>query len=333
MKNCEEPICENNPVLPKLVSSEYLKLIENADPVSAEALKKQVLPSPQENNVQDFETIDPLGEKYYQVSNQCIHQYPNRVLILTTGKCFSYCRYCFRREFAARQEGFISNNEFSKIMDYIRLNPNIKEVLLSGGDPVTGGIERIKYCLENLRSVSKNLIIRLCTRSIIFAPQAFTPEFITLLKKSKPLWIIPHINHFAELQAPQIKAIENCIDAGIPMQSQTVLLKGVNDDAEVLIKLFHKLTCLGVKPGYLFQLDTARGTSHFAVPLKQAVSLWKTLKNRLSGLSLPTFAVDLQDGGGKFRLDAVALHENISNITETGFTVVKDDGKVYTYKK
>ena len=148
----------------------------------------------------------------------------------------------------------------------------------------------------------------------------------------RPLWVIAHINHPAELGAAQRQAFTRCIDSGLPVQTQSVLLKGVNDDAAVLAALFHELVCMGIKPGYLFQMDLARGTASFRVPLERASIIWKELRSLLSGLSLPQFAVDLPNGGGKFPLSALMLYEDIvSPLKDGAFSARGIDGNVYTY--
>lgn len=318
--------------LPELVPTAFLDLIKNAEGRSAEALKRQVFFSDKENSFEAFEKADPLGEANYMATPFSVHQYPNRVLVLTTGRCLGYCRYCFRREFTARARDFLSDAKLDKVLDYIVAKPEVTEILLSGGDPLSTDFETLERTLLRIRERSKNLLIRVCTRANIFAPSLFTEKLIRLFRKCKPLWIIPHINHPAELGEAQVHSIEACLDAGVPMQSQSVLLRGVNDEAEILAELFTKLVQLGVKPGYLFQLDTARGTSHFAVPLNEALSLWRKLSNMLSGLSRPEFAVDLENGGGKFSLSALALNEQIIEIQDEGFKVRKPDGKIFGYK-
>lgn len=318
--------------LPQVIPPAFARLIENADEKSAQALRREIVYSADERVVAPFESTDPLGEALYRVTENCVHQYPNRILILTTGQCIGYCRYCFRREFTARKKGFLSDAEIDKIISYIKEHPQLTEVLLSGGDPMTASYKQLKKIIGKIRAVSANMLIRLCTRAIIFAPQLFTPQLIGLLARSKPLWIIPHINHPAELGPEQLSAIESCINAGIPMQSQTVLLAGVNDEAEILAELFTELVTKSIKPGYLFQLDTACGTAHFAVPLKKALNLWETLYPMLSGLSRPIFAVDLQQGGGKFSLSALSVSQRVVSLTDTGFTVRKNNGALYSYK-
>lgn len=318
--------------LPECVSPAFQALIRSAEPRAAEALKREVYFSAEENTVADFETDDPLGEKKYRATAHSVHQYPNRILVLTTGRCLSYCRYCFRRELTARERGFLTDAELDEVLDYVAAHPEITEILLSGGDPLSAPFAVFKHAVLKIRARFKNILIRVCTRAPIFAPELFTDRMLSLLHDSKPLWLIPHINHPAELGEKQVQALEACRDVGIPMQSQTVLLRRINDEPAVLAELFTRLVALGVKPGYLFQLDTARGTSHFAVPFNEALAIWATLRDRLSGLSRPEFAVDLQEGGGKFSLSAVALKDCIVEVTESGFQVRRPDGKIYCYK-
>ncbi|MEL3912984.1 MAG: 4Fe-4S cluster-binding domain-containing protein [Treponema pedis] len=327
--------------LPVLISPSFKKLLHE---IEKEAIKKperlkdlkalrlQLEFSEKEKNAALYETSDPLGEQKYCITPYLVHQYENRVLLLTTGKCLSYCRYCFRRGFTSRNHGFINENELKTVCNYIEKNPKITEILVSGGDPLSGGYKNIKRVLCALRAVRQNLIIRLCTRAPVFAPEVFTPGLLRLLKQSKPLWLIPHINHPAELGSGQKKALLDCIDSGIPVQSQTVLLKNINDDETTLVILFHTLTCMGIKPGYLFQLDAAAGTSHFRVPLKDALTLWKTLEKRLSGLSRPQFSADLPEGGGKFPLSAlVAMEKIVEKNGLSSFSALGTDGVIHKY--
>lgn len=318
--------------LPEQVSPAFNTLIAAAAPVAAAALRRQVLSSDDEDTVSEEERGDPLGEARYCVTPYLVHQYRNRVLLLSTGRCISYCRYCFRREFTARSSDFISDAQIGTVVSYLIAHPEVQEILVSGGDPMSGSFGQIQQLLERLRSVRPDLLLRLCTRAPIFAPELFTENLITLFRSVRPLWVIAHINHPAELGTAQRQALARCVDSGIPVQTQTVLLRGVNDDPAVLAELFHALVCMGVKPGYLFQTDLARGTAHFRVPLEQAALIWKTVRKRLSGLSLPQFAVDLPNGGGKFPLSALLLYEDITAPLKDGrFSARGIDGKTYTY--
>ena len=292
--------------LPILISPHFKELIEQSlaqgDTTAADALKKQVEYSEQAEHILDYETQDPLGSCHYQITPRLIHQYKNRCLLLSTGRCFSNCRYCFRKASPAKNFELISEQELKTVCDYISKYNYIEEILVSGGDVMTAPDDRIKEILQTLRNIRPSLLIRLCTRAPVFAPERFTPELVAFLRSIKPLWLIPHINHSAELDAKTTACLESIIDAGIPVQSQTVLLKGVNDSVKELAKLFNRLVKTGIKPGYLFMTDIAPGTLHFRVQITQALELYENLRNELSGLSLPVFAVDIPDGGGKFNL-------------------------------
>ncbi len=275
------------------------------------ALRGQIIFSEKEAIILKVENVDPLGAKKHLVGeNICngrlVHQYKNRCLFLVTGSCFAHCRYCFRKESDAMRLPFASNEEIDRLCEYIAQNNDIKEVLLTGGDPLSTSDAKIYTLLSKIRSAKSDVIIRLATRAPIFAPERISDEFIRIAKEMKPLWIIPHINHPVEVCnvfAPEARsALERLINSGIPMQSQTVLLRGINDEVKTLSKLFNDLVAIGIKPGYLFQGDLAPGTSHFRLGLDDAIDLYTQLRHELSGLSVPTFAVDLPDGGGKVNL-------------------------------
>ena len=300
-------------MLAEKISPQWQKLIDrlkqNGTAQELVAITRQIQFNCAEHTFLQCETPDPLGASYHSVdesTERLVHQYKNRCLFILTGKCFSHCRYCFRRESDALQLQFASEAEIDVLCQYVAEHSEIKEVLLTGGDPLTASNAKLETVLQKLRHVNTDLIIRLATRAPIFAPERITPEFIAMVKTHAPVWIIPHINHYAEISkefSPESRqsliALRN---AGIPMQSQSVLLKDVNDSVEPLAKLFNDLVVLGVKPGYLFQGDLAPGTSHFRLSIDAAIDLYNQLKPELSGLSLPTFAVDLPQGGGKVNL-------------------------------
>ena len=286
------------------------------------ALVRQVTFSDKEKTVAATETDDPLAAGRYvvrplhrrtapvgtrvQTPARIVHQYKNRCLFLTTGACFARCRYCFRRKSPALDYSFATQTETAELAAYLQMHGEIREVLLSGGDPLTASDAQLETLLSAVREKRPDVLIRLCTRAPVFAPERFTACTVSLLKRFKPLWLIPHINHAAEFSprfSPEAyAALAALVENGIPMQSQTVLLRGVNDSVEVLADLFHKLTLLGVKPGYLFQGDLAPGTSHMRVGIEKGIALYEKLRTELSGLSLPVYAVDIPGGGGKFNL-------------------------------
>ncbi len=320
------------PILPVIISSSYKKLIACAAEKDKEALALQVEASPSEYVMTAGETEDPLGASRHAVFPFLIHQYENRVLLLLTKRCLSYCRFCFRKNLMANPEGYISQAEMTQACNYISAHSEIREVLVSGGDPLSGSLSQISRYFQQLRAAAPQVLIRIATRAPIFTPERFTPELISLLTDLKPLWIIPHINHPAELGAEQSQALSACINAGIAVQSQSVLLKGVNDSVDCLVELFNNLVCLGIKPGYLFQTDKVLGTAQFRVPLKEALELYNILRRKLSGLSLPQFAVDLPDGGGKFSLGfAAMMMEGGFSLEEDGFFARGYDKEIYHY--
>lgn len=320
--------------LPNQISKHYqtvlnrlgAKAASNAEAASFfAALNRQCTFSSAENTTAPCELDDPLGAANYMAAPRLVHQYKNRCLLLTTSTCFSYCRFCFRRSFAGQGENFISAEELAEVCKYLSEHEELQEILLSGGDPLTASDRALSELFESLRAARPGILIRLCTRAPVFAPERFTPQLLELLKKSKPVWVIPHINHPAEISeqwSPETReCLESIVGSGIPVQSQTVLLRGINDNVEVLARLFNDLVHIGVKPGYLFQGDLAKGTAHFRVPLDKGVKLVKALKKEVSGLSMPVYAVDLPGGGGKVNIlntRFVREGENWKTIDENG---------------
>lgn len=295
--------------LPEHITPHWEKLLQRLTEQGStwlQGIEKQCIPSSEEEHILDIELSDPLGAHRYQVTERLVHQYKNRVLLLVNGRCFGYCRHCFRRTYTASQADFLSQAQLDEVCTYLKSHPEVQEILLSGGDPLVASDEKLTHLMASIRKASPNILIRLCTRGPIFAPERVTSSLLSLLKEFRPLWVIPHINHPAEISmefSPETRqALSKIVDSGIPMQSQTVLLKGVNDDLTTLSLLFQDLTQLGIRPGYLFQGDLAPGTSHFRVPIEEGVILYEKLRKELSGLSTPVYAVDLPGGGGKVNL-------------------------------
>lgn len=303
------------------------------------AIEKQFVFSPEEKKVFPWELTDPLGAHRYQKTSRLVHQYKNRALILTTARCFGFCRFCFRRAFTGGSTGWISQEETDQACRYISAHPEIQEVLLTGGDPLTASLSQLEKLFSELRKANSSVLIRVGTRAPVFNPGIFTEDLFSLLQSFKPLWLIPHINHPAEISriySPETYGVlDTAINRGIPVQSQTVLLKGVNDAVDVLHCLFHELTCIGVKPGYLFQCDMVPGTSHLRVPVEEGFLLYQNLKKELSGLSTPVYAVDLPGGGGKFNL--LQLNPEMQEIKVTAnkefYVFQKADGSQWQYPK
>lgn len=330
------------------IKTTYLSLLESRLEKDAKSSKEanlflkafyaQIRYDEREEIIAPQELLDPLGAESFHVSERLIHQYKNRVLLLSTGQCFAYCRFCFRKNFTGKEAAWISDSEIEKVCSYLASHSEVKEILISGGDPLLAPDEKLFSLLKAIRHASPKIIIRLGTRSLFFAPERFTQKTIEVLQDFFPLWIIPHINHpleVSEKYAPEVlETIEKIRLAGIPMQSQTVLLKDINDSLFLLETLFHKLICLGIKPGYLFQLDLAKGTSHFRLPIDTALKLYAQLKKELSGLSCPVFALDLPGGGGKLNLESLAQKTaGISFDSNDTSILIQKENKIWTYPK
>jgi lysine 2,3-aminomutase len=215
---------------------------------------------------------------------------------------------------------------------YLRGHPEIREVLISGGDPLTAGDEELAALFASLRLARPGILLRVCTRIPVTAPRRLGPETIALLARWKPLRLAVHINHPRELEGRSGEALAACVDAGLPVHVQTVLLRGINDRAETLALLCRECLSLGLTPYYLFQLDLAPGTDHFRVPLKAGLSLYEELKALVSGLALPAFAADLPGGGGKIRLHKdIIAGETAGPGGEPAYLLPGPDGKLWPY--
>jgi lysine 2,3-aminomutase len=258
------------------------------------------MPDPREGLASPFALEDPLGEALYRKAPRLVHQYRDRALLLAGGVCAGYCRFCFRRARMSSPAPFIGTAKAE--CAYLRGHPEIREVLVSGGDPLTAGDGELEALFASLRKARPGVLLRLCTRVPVTAPQRLGPETAAFLARWKPLRLAVHINHPRELEGPAGEALGICVDRGLPVHVQTVLLRGINDRAETLAVLFRDCLSLGLSPYYLFQLDLAPGTDHFRVPLKKGLDLYEELKALISGLGLPVYAVDLPGGGGKIRL-------------------------------
>lgn len=274
----------------------FLSLIQAVD----DPLGRQVIPNPVELN--DAEAAaDPLGEEAQSPVPQVIHRYPRRVAFQVSNQCAVYCRFCMRkRRVGIRRQ--VTQESIARGVAYIRSNPQINEVVLTGGDPLMLDDDRLLGVLSELRSIAHIKWLRIHTRIPGVLPQRVTPELATALGQLHPLFINIHFNHPAELTAPSAEACARLADAGIPLGSQTVLLHGVNDDSKILVELMEKLMTMRIRPYYLHQLDRVPGTAHFRVGIAQSLRLLQTLRGPLSGMAIPHLMIDLPGGGGKVAL-------------------------------
>lgn len=266
------------------------------------ALERQFTPDEREGIYLDYETEDPLYEGNHTVSNRLVHRYRDRVLLLATDNCRLYCRHCFRRDYIDRGQNNLSDRDIEDACSYIKEHSEVHEILISGGDPLTLGAERLDYLLTRLKEARTNLVIRIGTRAPIVDPDIITDKITAVFKKFKPVFMAIQVNHPDELTNKVEVALDKLSKAGVILLNQSVLLKGINDSVETLKALSFKLLEFRVKPYYLFQGDLARGTSHLRVPLSRGLQLVRELRSQVSGIAMPTYAVDIPGGGGKIPL-------------------------------
>ncbi len=244
---------------------------------------------------------DPLGEK--KSSNnpvpRIIHRYSDRVLFLITDICSVYCRYCTRKHFTGADQAFIKNSDYEKALDYIKKATGLREVILSGGDPLTVSDEQLDRVLTDLRKIDHVEIIRIGTRMPVVAPMRITSNLVKIIQKAKPVFLMTHFNHPRELTAEAAMAVENFVDHGIPVMNQMVLLNGVNNHPAIVQALSRRLLYLRAKPYYMFQCDPSIGSDYLRTTVENSLEIQKELWGHLSGLAMPNFALDIPDGGGK----------------------------------
>lgn len=264
------------------------------DPILA-----QCLPSPREFEPDPDALPDPLGESRHRAAPSLVRQYRSRALLRASGECAVHCRHCFRRTLLPSERGFISPEDQSAVAAWLAERPEIREILVSGGDPLVASDGRVESLLSSLRAARPEATLRVCTRCPSTLPMRFTPGLVGLLRAFRPLRVVTHFNHPRELSPQADEALGNLIDAGIPVFVQTVLLRGINDDPDVLEGLFSGLVRRGAQPYYLFQGDLAPGTAHLRCSLSRGLAIYAELRSRLSGLELPRYAVDAPGGGGK----------------------------------
>jgi lysine 2,3-aminomutase len=288
---------------PARVPKGYLELAERAaDPP---AILRQCLPSPEELDpeIQAGGCEDPLHDQEATVLPRLVHRYPDRVLVLTTNRCALHCRHCFRKRLWREPPSQLTLTEWQAILGYLSSHGEIREVLLSGGDPFLLPRPWLLQMLRDLGSSPHVEVVRIGTRLPVAAPERFTSSFCRDLSGHIPLWIALHANHADELSPAAETALRNLARAGIGLVSQTVLLKGVNDDADAIASLCRHLLRLGVKPYYLLHADPVIGAMHFRTGTARGREIMTALRGNVSGLALPVFAADLADGGGKAILE------------------------------
>jgi lysine 2,3-aminomutase len=322
----EQASMEKQKRLPLRITPYYAGLIDAGNPL--DPIRRTMVPVLQELLTDSSERADPLGEENQSPVPQLVHRYPDRALFLTTGVCAAYCRYCTRSHMVSKKEKVHSSlHAWEAAFEYIRKHSEIRDVLLSGGDPLTLSDNRLEYLLSRLRMIPHVEIIRIGTKIPVVLPQRITPALAKMLKKYHPLLMSIHFTHPDEMTPEVNFACNRLADAGIPLGSQTVLLKGINDGEGVYKRLAQLLLKVRVKPYYLYQCDPIPGSSHFRTPVERGLEIIRELRGFTSGYAIPHFVIDAPGGGGKIPL----LPDYVAEVTPEGYLLRNYEGKNFLY--
>ncbi len=286
-----------NHKLAMAITPYFFNLIDPADENCP--IRWQVIPRVEETATASWEMSDPCGEDSHSPVPGLVHRYPDRVLFLVTDRCAAYCRYCTRARLVSNATGYDFHPEFEKQIDYVAKTPSIRDVLLSGGDPLLFSDDKLEYLLKRLRAIPHVEFLRIGTRIPIFLPQRITPQLCGMLKKYHPLFISVHSNHPRELTTEVREALGRLADAGIPLGNQSVLLRNVNDSAEVMKAHVQKLLMCRVKPYYLYQCDLIAGSAHLRSSVRKGLEIMEQLRGHTTGYAVPQYVIDAPGGGGK----------------------------------
>ena len=287
---------------PLAITPYYLSLIDLDNP--DDPVRKQAIPSIEEISMGDLGMEDPLEEKRDSVVPGLVHRYPDRVLMVLTDICPMLCRHCTRKR-EWHNGGWVRNDtEIEAMLDCIRQTPKVRDVIISGGDPLTLSTERLESIISRIRAIQHVEIIRIGTRFPVVLPQRIDAELCNMLSKYGPIWLNTHFNHYHEITPESARACDRLVRAGVPVNNQCVLMRGINDSVETQMKLGQSLLKSKVRPYYLFQCDEVQGTEHFHTPVETGIKIMEGLRGHTSGLAIPTYVIDLPFGGGKVPLQA-----------------------------
>jgi lysine 2,3-aminomutase len=322
----EEGIKKSNGRLSMAITPYWVTLMDPNDPECP--IRRQAIPLIDEFRFGNQEFIDPCAEDRDSPVSGLVHRYPDRVLLLGTEQCAMYCRHCTRRRLVGeKQVSSINSKTIDAAIDYIRSNKKIRDVLISGGDPFMLEDDELEEILKKVTAIPHVEFVRLGTRVPVSLPQRITEPFVAMLKKYKPLWISMHFNHPREISKRCKAACDMLADSGIPLGSQTVLLKGINDKPYIMKKLMHELLKIRVRPYYIYQCDPVKGTAHFRTPVAVGINIIEKLRGFTSGYAVPTYVVDAPGGGGK-----IPVGPNYLISQDKGKHVLRNyKGKIYTY--
>jgi lysine 2,3-aminomutase len=312
--------------LPLGIVPYYASLLDPRNPM--QGLRRTVVPVLGEYDTSRGENEDPLGEDSHSPVPGLVHRYPDRVLLLVTNFCSVYCRYCTRaRMVGSAGERAVKKTDIEVALDYIEQNKVIRDVLISGGDPLSLDDDRLEYILGRLRKMPHVEFLRIGSKQPVVQPMRITPALTRILKRYHPLWMSLHFTHPDELTPEVAEACARLADAGIPLGSQTVLLKDVNDNVETMTRLMHGLLKNRVKPYYLYQCDPISGSAHFRTPVSKGVEIIRGLRGHTTGYAVPTFVVDAPNGGGKIPI----APDYTAGYDENDLLLQSYDGGTYRY--
>ena len=312
--------------LPLSITPSYASLLHPNDP--SQSLRRSVVPVSRELIISPGESQDPLHEEDDSPAPGLVHRYPDRVLFLVTNFCSTNCRYCTRsRIVGKRSRCGLGMEQWEKAIAYIEQNPQIRDVLLSGGDPLTLPDTRLEWLLTRLHRIPHVEVIRIGTKIPMVLPQRITQALVRMLKRFHPLWLSIHCTHPSELTEETVTACNRLANAGIPLGSQTVLLAGINDEAAVMIKLMQGLMRVRIKPYYLYQCDPIVGSAHFRTSVKKGLEIYEALRGHTSGYAVPTYVIDAPGGGGKIPL----LPETVVAMGGGEVLLRNYQGKIFSY--
>ncbi len=305
----------------------YAALMDPDDPTCP--VRLQSVPTMDETVFSSVDLEDPLAEERDMPTPGITHRYPDRVLFYVTHNCPVYCRHCTRKRKVADPTSAAAKKQIEDSLAYIEKHPEVRDVVVSGGDPLSLSDERLDYILGRLRGIPHVEIFRLGTRNLVTLPQRVTDDFVRMLREHHPVYVNTHFNHPKECTAEAFEATRRIADAGCPIGNQMVLLKGVNDDPALVKELNHKLLLMRVRPYYIYQCDLAKGIGHFRTPVEKGIEIIEHLRGHTSGLAVPQFVIDAPGGGGKIPVNPqyVVRHEG------KRWTLRNYAGKTYEYEE
>jgi len=303
----------------------FFNLIDREDPNCP--IRRQMIPREEEMFTAPEELLDPVGEDGAMGVPGLVHRYPDRVLFLVTNVCAAYCRYCTRSRLVSNAQGYDFHPNFENALKYIEEHPEVRDVLLSGGDPLLLSDKKLDYLLGRLRAIPHVQFIRIGSRVPVFLPQRVTPELQEVFRRHGPVWMSVHLNHWKECTQELYEATERLSYAGVPLGNQSVLLKDINDDVTTMKRLVHRLLMMRVRPYYLYQCDLITGSRHLRADVRKGIEIIRGLRGHTTGYAVPQFVIDAPGGGGKVPINP----EYVQEINDTEVVLRNFEGDEYRY--